>query len=127
MLHHSALWLWPPNVLDAMADGFLSGLQPAGRDRLGHRPGWGRRFRDFTLRNRLSFFSLLSYRLHLRPAERFTGDQHPVHDYRQFTRQRHAGFLVRAAFANTPCPILDRMGLADNGQKNVSRFIKKTA
>ena len=47
-LHHSALWLWPPNVLDAMADGFLSGLQPTWRDRLGHRPGWGRRFRDFT-------------------------------------------------------------------------------
>ncbi len=47
MLHHSALWLWPPKVLDAMADRVLSGLQPTWRDRLGHRPGWGRRFRDF--------------------------------------------------------------------------------
>ena len=48
MLHDSALQLWPPKVLDAIADVMivLSALQPSWRDRLGHRPGLGRLFRQ---------------------------------------------------------------------------------
>ena len=43
-LHDSALWLWPPNVLGAVTD-CCPPKQPTSRDRLGHRPGWGRVFR----------------------------------------------------------------------------------
>ena len=43
-LHHSALWLRPPNVLSAVTDCRPS-KQPTSRDRLGHRPGWGRMLR----------------------------------------------------------------------------------
>ena len=102
MFHHSALWLWRPNVLGAMTDGFGSFCNQQRGIALASFPAGDVCFRCFAE----LFISSPPSCLGVRQAERYAGDQHTIHDHRQVAGQGNAGFIVAAAFAQSPRPVL---------------------
>ncbi len=123
-LHDSALWLWPPRVSGAIAEGCPPCTQRRGIDAAAVPAGTRfplsarnrRRLLLVRLRRRVVFL--------FRPAEQLVGDQHPVQgesgpsrqwrgvsrSNRQLARQRHAGLLVAAPSPDSARPVLTRDG-----------------
>ena len=127
MLHHSALGFWRPNVFRAFAVVFPPAQQTLTRDRLDHRPGFGR-ISSGLVEPPFCFLRLRRHTfLLLRPSKRFAGDQHFVQDHRQFASQGDAGLFVATALFDPPRPVLQRMRLAHHAQQAVGSLIQKAA